>query len=124
MRSVAIEPSPYGLTSMFLPLAGTSMPVTVAATDIFDIAGLPQAACTGARYDTSFLSMTRRRKFIPQTWPFSLNRNERNGNLISTVHPFANVPVFTSHRPFQSLFGRSFVIDQSSIPPSGLTANP
>ena len=53
--SVSTEPRTYGLMSRFFPRAGTSMPVTVAATDIFDIAGRPHAARTGASVETSFL---------------------------------------------------------------------
>ena len=116
--SVASEPRAYGLRSMLRSSPGTWSPASVAAADMRDIAGRPHDASTGERNDISFFQLTLRRMLRPQIVPPSRKRNERNGKRSSTVHPSSNSPVRASQMPFQLLLGCSFVIDQSSIPPS------
>ena len=50
----------YGLISRFLPLAGTSRPTIVAASETAHIPVLPRNAGTSVRNDVSFFHRTSR----------------------------------------------------------------
>ena len=72
--------------------AGTSRPVNVAATDIFDMAGRPHEASTGVEVrDLVLVDDPPAEIHAPDVAAFSRKRNERNGNRISSVHPCSNV---------------------------------